>query len=80
MDWKALGLIDERKSIGRGTRRDRRLVENGERCAGTREARVVDASRTRILGLMLPWAWPCHPALGAVLEAARRAEAEGCGV
>ena len=31
-------------------------------------------SKVRFLGVMLPWAWPRHPALGAVLEAARRAE------
>ena len=32
-------------------------------------------SKVRFLGIMLPWAWPRHPALGAVLDAARRAEA-----
>ena len=32
-------------------------------------------SKVRFLRIMIPWAWPRHPALGAVLEAARRAEA-----
>ena len=31
--------------------------------------------KTRFLTIMIPWAWPREPALGAVLEAARRAEA-----
>ena len=33
-------------------------------------------SKVRFLGIMIPWAWPRHPALGAMLDAARRAEAE----
>ncbi len=33
-------------------------------------------NKVRFLGIMIPWAWPRHPALGAVLEAARRAESE----
>ncbi|MGI4765264.1 MAG: hypothetical protein ACRYGP_09420 [Janthinobacterium lividum] len=33
-------------------------------------------NKARFLRLMSPWAWPRHPALGAVLEVARRAEAE----
>ena len=33
-------------------------------------------SKVRFLGIMISWAWPRHPALGAVLEAARRAESE----
>ncbi|MGI4763562.1 MAG: hypothetical protein ACRYGP_00585 [Janthinobacterium lividum] len=33
-------------------------------------------NKTRFLRLMVGWAWPRHPALGAVLDAARRAEAE----
>lgn len=39
---------------------------NNERSAG---------DKSRFLAIMLKWAWPRHPALGAVLEAARRAEA-----
>ena len=33
-------------------------------------------SKVRFLRLMVGWAWPRHPALGAVLEAALRAESE----
>ena len=36
-------------------------------------------SKVRFLGIMIPWAWPRHPALGAVLEASRRAEAAAWG-
>ena len=35
--------------------------------------------KVRFLRIMIPWAWPRHPALGAVLEAARRAEAAAWG-
>ena len=31
-------------------------------------------TKAAFLNLMMGWAWPRHPALGAVLEAARRAE------
>ena len=30
--------------------------------------------KSRFLAIMIRWAWPRYPALGAVLEAARRAE------
>ena len=33
-------------------------------------------NKTRFLRLMVGWAWPREPALGAVLEAARRAEVD----
>ena len=36
-------------------------------------------SKVRFLDIMIPWAWPRYPALGAVLEASRRTEPEACG-
>ncbi len=36
-------------------------------------------SKVRFLGIMIPWAWPRYPALGAVLDASRRAESEAWG-
>ncbi len=45
-------------------------------CASPAKTWEAAENKTRFLRLMIPWAWPRHPALGAVLEAARRAEAE----
>ena len=33
-------------------------------------------TKAAFLSLMLGWAWPRHPALGAVMEASRRVEAD----
>ncbi len=43
-------------------------------CGLRAETQRQAENKIRFLGLMIPWAWPRHPALGAVLEAARRAE------
>ena len=37
-------------------------------------------SKIRFLAAMVPWSWPRHPALGAVLNAARRAESDAWGL
>ena len=44
-------------------------------CVITATAWQEAETKAAFLSLMLGWAWPRHPALGAVLEAARRAEA-----
>jgi hypothetical protein len=36
--------------------------------------------KARFLALMVGWAWPREPVLGAVLEASRRAEVEAWGL
>ena len=45
-------------------------------CVSPATTREGAEDKARFLRLMVGWAWPRHPALGAVLEAARRAEAE----
>ncbi len=37
-------------------------------------------NKVRFLGIMIPWAWPRHPALGDVMEASRRAESDAWGM
>ncbi len=41
--------------------------------------RLAD-KKVRFLSIVIPWAWPREPALGAVLEAARRAESTAWGL
>ena len=48
-------------------------------CASPSTSALAADDKTRFLGLIVGWAWPRDPALGAVLDAARRAESAAWG-
>lgn len=49
-------------------------------CASRATSALTADDKARFLALMVGWAWPRDPTLGAVLDAARRAESEVWGV
>lgn len=48
-------------------------------CASPATSAVAADDKARFLALMVGWAWPRHPALGAVLDAARGLELAAWG-
>jgi hypothetical protein len=48
-------------------------------CVSPATSALAADDKTRFLALMVGWAWPRDPALGAVLDAARQAESAAWG-
>ena len=59
-------------------------VEVGDTCLRLCGARATSAAEAEdkagFLAIIVRWAWPRHPAIGAALDAARRAEQEAWGL